>query len=99
MGLRYFDLVFIVSAARWKEHDKLLMKELERHKVPFFVLRTKVDLDIDSNYDDNGIKPKETLELLRKECREAGLDNVFFITKKKKELESHPEWYDNEKLL
>lgn len=48
MGLRYFDVVFVVSAGRWKEHDMAIIKELEKHKVPHFVVRTKVDQDIES---------------------------------------------------
>lgn len=99
MGLRYFDFVFVVSAGRWKEHDLAIIGELKRHGVPCFVVRTKVDIDITNELEDNGVEPEVTLGKLRKESQLQDLANVYFITTKEKEAKRHTDLYDNMRLL
>mmetsp|Transcript_90607 Transcript_90607/g.251962 ORF Transcript_90607/g.251962 Transcript_90607/m.251962 type:complete len:308 (-) Transcript_90607:154-1077(-) len=99
MGLRYFDLVFVVSCGRWKEHDLQIIQELEKHGVPSFVVRTKVDQDVANELDDNDVEPSVTLQRLRKECKAQGLTNAYLITTKRRELSQNPNWYDNDRLF
>eukprot|EP00438_Fugacium_kawagutii_P004128 Skav211252 [mRNA] locus=scaffold3676:71756:75497:+ [translate_table: standard] len=55
MGLRYFDRVVVVSAGRFTEMEAVLRGELERHTVPYCMVRTK----------DNFVEKKETLKQIR----------------------------------
>eukprot|EP00927_Polykrikos_kofoidii_P063103 TRINITY_DN57927_c0_g1_i1.p1 TRINITY_DN57927_c0_g1~~TRINITY_DN57927_c0_g1_i1.p1 ORF type:complete len:407 (-),score=88.91 TRINITY_DN57927_c0_g1_i1:124-1269(-) len=98
-GLRYFDVVFIVSAGRWKEHDLEIIKELKKHEVPHFVVRTKVDVDIDNNYLDDEVGPEDTLAELRDECKQAGLEKAYFITTRDKHLKMYVDLFCNQKLV
>mmetsp|Transcript_70697 Transcript_70697/g.163433 ORF Transcript_70697/g.163433 Transcript_70697/m.163433 type:complete len:317 (+) Transcript_70697:38-988(+) len=62
IGLRYFDVVLLLCATRFTETEILLIKELQRHGVPHFVVRTKLDIDIENNEADYGLKAEETKE-------------------------------------
>jgi len=44
MGIRYFDVVFLITADRFPEAEHALRKELVELQVPFFCVRNKVDL-------------------------------------------------------
>jgi len=72
MGLRYFDSVLIVSAARSTETEIALRKELEHHGVPFLMVRTKVDIDIWNNLKDSDktISEDATLESIREDLKQ-----------------------------
>ncbi|CAE7363482.1 GABA-TP3 [Symbiodinium natans] len=65
MGLRYFDEVVVVTAGRFTEMEVALRGELERHGVPFRMVRTKVDQDIANNKEDNFAEKHETLKQIR----------------------------------
>lgn len=69
MGLRYFDKVLICTAGRFTETEIKLRKELESHSVPFFMVRTKVDIDIVNNREDNLKEGNVTLEEIREDLR------------------------------
>mmetsp|Transcript_72444 Transcript_72444/g.234122 ORF Transcript_72444/g.234122 Transcript_72444/m.234122 type:complete len:333 (+) Transcript_72444:133-1131(+) len=98
VGLRYFDFVFVVSAGRWKEHDFDIIKELDKHRVPHFVVRTKVDLDIQNELEDNDKEPGETIQRLRQDCEKQGLANAYLITTRLNKFKSHAALYDNQRL-
>jgi len=51
MGIRHFDLVVLLTATRFTEAEMMLMQELKRWKVPFFLVRTKVDMDVQSEVE------------------------------------------------
>ncbi|CAK9085438.1 unnamed protein product [Durusdinium trenchii] len=65
MGLRYFDSVVVVSAGRFTEMEVVLRAELERHAVPYYMVRTKVDQDIANNKEDNFTDKHDTLKQIR----------------------------------
>jgi len=65
MGLRYFDRVVVVTAGRFTEMEVALRAELERHIVPFYMVRTKVDQDVMNNKEDNFAEKNETLTQIR----------------------------------
>lgn len=58
MGIRHFDVVLLLTATRFTEAEMMLMEELKRWKVPFFLIRTKVDSDVQSEIE------------LQEECKE-----------------------------
>lgn len=94
MGLRYFDRVVIVSAGRFTQMEVELQAELERHEVPFFMVRTKVDIDIWNNREDNNAKEAETLKQIREDVlQKAGLKQVFLVSAR------DPESWDMPALL
>jgi GTP-binding protein EngB required for normal cell division len=82
MGLRYFDCVIIIVDRRLTEIDKYLAERLNSFRVPFFVVRSKVDRDIEDNEHDNGIPAQTTVYQLREEMIEFGFpaDRVFLIS-------------------
>jgi len=81
MGLRYFDRVVIVSAGRFTQMEVELQAELERHSVPFYMVRTKVDIDVWNNREDNNANEAETLKQIREDVlQKAGLKQVFLVS-------------------
>lgn len=57
MGIRYFDVAILVTSSRFTEAELMLATELEKFNVPFFMVRNKVDIDIDSEV----VKAEESL--------------------------------------
>mmetsp|Transcript_48169 Transcript_48169/g.105042 ORF Transcript_48169/g.105042 Transcript_48169/m.105042 type:complete len:469 (+) Transcript_48169:51-1457(+) len=96
MGLRYFDRVVVVSAGRFTEMEAVLRGELERHSVPYYMVRTKVDQDIANNKEDNFVERQETLKQIRDD-----LENTHKVETKSLYLVSSrdPEDYDLPRLL
>jgi len=52
MGIRHFDLVVLLTATRFTEAELMLMEELRRWKVPYFLARSKIDADIEAEIED-----------------------------------------------
>jgi len=46
MGIRYFDIVVLMTATRFTEAELKLVQELKRWQVPFFLVRNKADSDV-----------------------------------------------------
>lgn len=94
MGLRYFDTVLIVTAGRFTSTEIRLKEELEKHKVPFFMLRTKVDIDAWNNKEDNALEKEDTLEQIRKDLKSThGIACPYLVSSRE------PEAYDMPKLM
>jgi predicted GTPase len=51
MGMRYYDIVLLVTAERFTEGDVKVKKELDHWKIPYFIIRNKIDQAIQSNID------------------------------------------------
>lgn len=64
MGLRYFDGLVILGAGRFTEIDMLLFKEALVWQIPCYLVRNKADCDCESNEEDRGIAPMQTVGLL-----------------------------------
>ena len=88
VGLRHFDMILLMSSGRFSEDDLKLKKELERVKLPFFFIRTKVDMDVQNNADDNGIQEDETLRQIRDNSHMKGIKQIFLVSSK------HEDKYD-----
>eukprot|EP00930_Biecheleria_cincta_P085323 TRINITY_DN74716_c0_g1_i1.p1 TRINITY_DN74716_c0_g1~~TRINITY_DN74716_c0_g1_i1.p1 ORF type:complete len:499 (+),score=69.91 TRINITY_DN74716_c0_g1_i1:141-1637(+) len=55
MGIRHFDLVVLITATRFTEAELMLMDELRRWKVPFFLVRSKIDIDVEACFDNEEV--------------------------------------------
>jgi len=58
MGIRHFDMVVLMTATRFTEAELLLLEELKRWKVPYFLVRNKADVDVQSEIE----KEEEEIE-------------------------------------
>lgn len=55
MGLKYFNLVIVMTADVFREGDLEIMNELKRHNIPFIMIRNKVDETIKGTFVDEEI--------------------------------------------
>mmetsp|Transcript_94978 Transcript_94978/g.188139 ORF Transcript_94978/g.188139 Transcript_94978/m.188139 type:complete len:343 (-) Transcript_94978:297-1325(-) len=83
-GLRYFDGVVFVTSGAFSETDLDLIQQLLAFKVPYYVVRNKVDQDVVNNAEDNGARVDETLSEIRQELLHNGCDplRTFLISAK-----------------
>ncbi|CAE7295351.1 Iigp1 [Symbiodinium natans] len=58
MGIRYFDVVLLITSSRFTEAELMLAEELRKFEVPYFMVRNKVDIDIASEI----LREEEALE-------------------------------------
>merc|ERR1719162_1878194 len=94
MGLRYFDTVLIVTAGRFTTMEIRLKEELEKHKVPFFMIRSKVDIDSWNNKEDNSVVEEETLKLIRDDMQNThGISRTYLVSSR------DPEAFDMPQLM
>lgn len=93
MGLRYFDSVLIVTANRFTSTEVMLKEELEKYKVPYFMVRTKIDLDVWNNKEDNQLEEAVTLKNIRDELLQHGVSQVYLVSSRE------PDRYDMMALL
>lgn len=99
MGLRHLSFVMIVSAGRWTERTLEIIARAKTCGVPYRVVRTKVDLDLKNELEDNDTPPEDTLTILREEAKEVGISDVYFVTAKRGEYSKNINYYDNHRLL
>eukprot|EP00927_Polykrikos_kofoidii_P032377 TRINITY_DN27603_c0_g1_i1.p1 TRINITY_DN27603_c0_g1~~TRINITY_DN27603_c0_g1_i1.p1 ORF type:complete len:405 (+),score=44.10 TRINITY_DN27603_c0_g1_i1:44-1258(+) len=82
MGLRYFDVVLVLTASRYTETEIAIARELERFGVPHFMVRNKVDFDIANSEDDHGMSPEETLAAIRADMQRQGVTRPYLTSSK-----------------
>jgi len=93
MGLRHFDSVLIVTAGRFTSVELQLQAEMRECSVPTLMVRTKVDVDVENNKQDNGASQGTTLRQIREELRlRNGLADLYLVSSR------DPELYDMHKL-
>jgi len=81
MGLRYFDKVVIMTAGRFTETEVMLRAELQQHRVPFFMVRTKVDIDCWNNLTDNGMDEAATVAAILEDLKQNhNVENPYLIS-------------------
>jgi len=80
MGLRYFDVVILVVSGRVSEIDVHVAEELESFKVPCFVARSQVDMDIENEIEDHGTSDKDVEAKLRGDMAAQGFARVFLVS-------------------
>ena len=57
VGLTRFQALIICSCTRFKESDLWLANQARANKVRFYIIRTKVDQDVQNGLDDEGLSP------------------------------------------
>lgn len=87
MGLRYFDKVLIVTAGRFTTTEVGLMTELKQYEIPYFLVRTKVDIDVWNNNEDNGFDERQTLMLIVDDFRlNHKVENPYLVSSRQPAL-------------
>eukprot|EP00408_Alexandrium_pacificum_P006301 CAMPEP_0171223330 /NCGR_PEP_ID=MMETSP0790-20130122/35722_1 /TAXON_ID=2925 /ORGANISM="Alexandrium catenella, Strain OF101" /LENGTH=434 /DNA_ID=CAMNT_0011689301 /DNA_START=16 /DNA_END=1317 /DNA_ORIENTATION=- len=79
IGLRYFDVVLVLSASRFTETEIKLLAELKLHGVPNFVVRTKLDTDIENNESDYGKTVEETKKGIMEDLVKRGVPKPYLV--------------------
>lgn len=92
MGLRYYDVIVLVVSGRVTETDIIVAHELERFKVPHFVARSQVDVDMENELEDHSGSPEEVSKGLRRDMVAQGFSQVFLVSSR------HPFSYDFHQL-
>jgi len=67
MGLRYFDMVVLITAERFTEAERLLKDELDHWNVPYFLVRSKADVSVTSMIDEEADCQEEELSAEQKQ--------------------------------
>jgi small GTP-binding protein len=81
MGLRYFDSVLIVFAGRFTTMEITLKEELTKHQVPFFMVRTKIDLEVWNNQEDNKLSGEKTVQSIRDDMLKVhGVEHPYLVS-------------------
>ncbi|XP_072534900.1 uncharacterized protein irgq1 isoform X2 [Salminus brasiliensis] len=85
MNFNLYDMFIVVISERFRENNLLLIEEIQKHKKPFYVVRTKVDNDIVSQRKKHNFSETAALSLMRDEClkylHEKDLHpNVFLVS-------------------
>lgn len=70
MGLKYFDLVVIVTDGRWSEGDASLLAAIRFADIGCLVARSKVDLAVEAGKEDQGWSQQETLQHVSKKLQD-----------------------------
>jgi hypothetical protein len=82
---RHFDVVLIVSSDRFTNQDRALHEELMRVNVPCIFVRTKVDIDVSNNEEDNAKCAKETVAQIRENLRTEGIMDACLVANRGKD--------------
>mmetsp|Transcript_13749 Transcript_13749/g.40132 ORF Transcript_13749/g.40132 Transcript_13749/m.40132 type:complete len:276 (-) Transcript_13749:1805-2632(-) len=72
VGLRYFDVVLVLTGCRMTYTDTILLKELRECQVPHFVVRTMVDVDVSSSAADSQESEEVTVHSIREDLQGGG---------------------------
>jgi len=90
MGLKYFDMVILVTGDRWLEDDKATYDAIVCAGLCRRIVRTKTDLAVESGEEDFGWPQEKSLQEMREAFhREANLqgsdrEKVHFVTSRDK---------------
>eukprot|EP00439_Symbiodinium_sp_Y106_P065812 s186_g10.t1 len=99
MGIRYFDLVLLITASRLTESELRLVAELKAYGVPHFLVRNKIDVDIEAellNEEDEVEDPleeqqlrhqvaKQTMDIVKQDLRAlTGAKHVYCISTRRR---------------
>jgi len=83
MGLTHFDMVVIIVQSPLVGTEQTITVELQRCGIPHFVVRSKVDIDIDNNLYDFDIPEHETLANIRSDMLKHGIAKPYLISSRR----------------
>jgi len=83
MGLRFFDVAVLVTASRITEVDQAILSGLLEFRVPCFVVRSKIDIDIRNEMEDHAHDEKMTKQKLHEEMSRSlsGVVDIYMVSK------------------
>mmetsp|Transcript_18543 Transcript_18543/g.42037 ORF Transcript_18543/g.42037 Transcript_18543/m.42037 type:complete len:291 (+) Transcript_18543:122-994(+) len=85
IALRHFDIVVVISSQRFTETEVAISKELQRLRIPYFMVRSKVDIDVSNNLNDLGITPEETLQTIREDMKRLGVESPYLVSSRQRD--------------
>ncbi|XP_042295243.1 interferon-inducible GTPase 5-like [Sceloporus undulatus] len=65
-----YDFFIIVSSGHFTENDFMLAHEIQKMQKRFYYVRTKVDVNVESEKKKQNFREDETLEKIRNDCSE-----------------------------
>lgn len=80
MGLTHFDMVVIIVLTPYTGTERSIAEELRRCGIPHFVVRSKVDIDIDNNLSDHDIEEPETLAAIREDMLGHEIERPYLVS-------------------
>mmetsp|Transcript_1281 Transcript_1281/g.3652 ORF Transcript_1281/g.3652 Transcript_1281/m.3652 type:complete len:234 (-) Transcript_1281:57-758(-) len=83
MGLTHFDMIVIIVQSPYTGTEQTITLKLQSCGIPHFVVRSKVDLDIDNNLDDHDIPEHETLASIREDMLQHGIDRPYLVSSRR----------------
>ncbi|CAJ1406052.1 unnamed protein product [Effrenium voratum] len=87
MGLKYFDVVVVVTDGRWSENDASLLQAIRFAEIHCMIARSKVDIAVDDGAHDHSWTPEQTLTNVQQRVAEAtGMDEsrIFLTTSRER---------------
>lgn len=90
MGLRYFSIVVLCIEDALSDLDEIMISHLKKNKIPFIVVRTKIDESFRNERRDHGKSKESTaLELINDTSTKLSIqkDIIFLITNDPDEIE------------
>ncbi len=64
-GLRFFAAVVIVVGDRLTELDANIVAHMEEYRVPYYIVRSKMDVAMENESSDNGLTQEQTFAKIR----------------------------------
>ncbi|XP_015230384.1 PREDICTED: interferon-inducible GTPase 5-like [Cyprinodon variegatus] len=68
VGFKKFDLFIIISVDRFTENDAKLAKEIKKMGKKFYFVRSRVDIDLQSEQRKKDFSEQKTLAKMREDC-------------------------------
>lgn len=68
INLHVYDMFFVVISERFRENNMLLIEEIHKQKKPFYLIRTKVDNDLNAQNRKQNFTETDALFVMRSEC-------------------------------
>jgi GTPase SAR1 family protein len=93
LGLRYFDGVIFAHSQRLTALEEKVALDLQSFRVPFFLVRTQADVDVENEMWDHGVDRSEAIKTGGDDLKASGFAQTFLVSSR--ETES----YDLQALL
>ncbi|CAD7944806.1 unnamed protein product [Amoebophrya sp. A120] len=87
VGLRHFQCVLLVSSQRFTENDKAISDECKRVGRECIFVRTKVDVDIEREEEDNDMGEKQVLDKIRGDLQRHGVSHPYLVSAKEPDFD------------
>uniref|UniRef100_A0A7S1S5E5 IRG-type G domain-containing protein n=1 Tax=Alexandrium catenella TaxID=2925 RepID=A0A7S1S5E5_ALECA len=86
IGLRHFDIVIVISSQRFTETEVAISNELRRLRIPYFMVRSKVDIDVTNNFNDLGVTTEDTLKAIRDDMKRLGVRCPYLVSSRRRDM-------------